>query len=189
MESRRGQANAARRTEFDALVGPLMKVLYNRALQLSHQSDAAADLVQETLLRAFRAFDQFQSGTNAKAWLLAILYSAFISRYRKQKREPNLVALEEANATLIAEDAAAPAALDPRLWASSEVHEALSQLPREFRTVLLMVDVDDLSYEEVAAALNCPVGTVRSRLSRARRMTYAALHNFARSRGFLRDDR
>lgn len=176
-----------RRSAFDALATPLMKSVYNRAFQLTHRPEVAADLVQETYLRAFRTFDNFTAGTNARAWLHTILYSTFVSRYRKEKREPAASPLEEAEQSPApaALESTGLAALNSKLWASTEVHAALSELSEEFRTVLLMVDVDDLSYEQVAEALQCPVGTVRSRLSRARKLTYAALESYARERGFL----
>lgn len=174
-----------RRAAFELETLPLMKTVYNRAMQLTRQSDVAADLVQETFLRAFRTFDNFRAGTDAKAWLLTILYSRFISRYRKQQREPDEMALEAAESTPAAGTAEPLSSLDPRLWASDEVYAALTRLPDDFRVVLLMVDVDELSYAEVAAVVHCPIGTVRSRLSRARRMTYAALEQYARARGFL----
>lgn len=172
-----------RQAAFEAISVPFMKTLYNRALSLCRRTDVAADLVQETYLRAFRAFDTFQTGSNARAWLLTILYSVFVSRYRKEKREPEAVSLDEA------ELPPAPSPehrklLDPTLWAGNEVYAALTRLPDAFRIVLLMVDVDDMSYEEVAAALGSPIGTVRSRLSRARKLLYAELIDYARSRGF-----
>ena len=174
-----------RRTAFEAVTVPLMRHVYNRALQLTRQGDPAADLVQETYLHAFRTFDNFVEGTNAKAWLLTILYSRFITRYRKQTREPDAIPLDDAETPPAAAATDSAGTLDPKLWASEDVYAALAKLPDESRTVLLMVDVDDLSYEQVASAMHCPVGTVRSRLSRARAATYAALERYARERGFL----
>lgn len=162
-----------------------MKTVYNRALQLAKHSDVAADLVQETYLRAFRTFANFTPGTNAKAWLLTILYSQFVSSYRRQSREPDAIALDDAESLPSVGAGDATSSLDPKLWASEEVYAALASLPEEFRVVLLMADVDDFSYEQVASALNCPVGTVRSRLSRARKATYLALEQYALTRGFL----
>jgi RNA polymerase sigma-70 factor (ECF subfamily) len=152
-------------------------------MNLVRRPDVAADLVQETYLRAFRTFDNFTPGSNAKAWLLTILYSVFVSRYRKEQREPEVAPLEEADS------AATPeidprSVLDPRSWASEEVNAALGNLPEAFRLILLMVDVDGMSYEEAAESLACPVGTVRSRLSRARRILYGELLEYARRRGF-----
>jgi len=172
-----------RRAAFEAISVPLMKTLYNRALNLCRRTDLASDLVQETYLRAFRTFENFEAGSNAKAWLLTILYSVFVSHYRKKQREPEAVSLDEADLRGAPMDEYR-ALLDPRLWAGNEVNVALRRLSDPFRVVLLMVDVDDMSYEEVAAALQCPVGTVRSRLSRARKLLYAELIDYARTQGF-----
>src|SRR5207247_11220583 len=98
----------------------------------------------------------FGAGSNAKAWLLTILYSVFVSHYRKKQREPEPVSLNEVE-TSGTQTPEYRALLDPRLWAGSEVNGALRRLPNGFRVVLLMVDVDDMSYEEVAAALQCPI--------------------------------
>lgn len=170
-----------RRAAFESVATPFMKTLYNRALHLTRHGESAADVVQETFLRAFRTFDNFTPGSNAKAWLLQILYSVFVSMYRKERRTPLHVPIDEADD--VAMESPQPSALDPSLWAGDEVNGALSQLPEEFRTVLLLVDVDDLTYEEVAAVMQCPVGTVRSRLSRARKMLCGALDQYARDRG------
>jgi RNA polymerase sigma-70 factor (ECF subfamily) len=175
--------NEETRVAFEAVSVPLMKTLYNRALNLCRRDDVAADLVQETYLRAFRTFKNFQPGSNAKAWLLTILYSVFVSRYRKEQREPEAVPLNEANVGE-AQTPQGRALLDPKLWAGEQVNSALRRLSEPFRIVLLMVDVDDMSYEEVAAALQCPVGTVRSRLSRARKLLFAELVDYARAQGF-----
>jgi len=117
-----------------------MKTLYHRALNPCRHTDVAADLVQETYLRAFRTFQNFEAGSNAKAWLLTILYSVFVSCHRKQQREPEAVSLEEADLTGT-QTPEYRALLDPRLWAGNEVNSALRRLPDPFRIVLLMVDV------------------------------------------------
>lgn len=177
-----------KRSEFEAVALPLMSVVFNRALNLTRRPDVAADLVQETYLRAYRTFGNFAPGTNAKAWLLTILYSVFVSRHRRELRQPNALALEDADRAYADLAPHRPVTTDSRLWASEEVHAALEKLPEDFRAVLLMVDVDELSYEEAAAALQCPVGTVRSRLSRARKMVYVELHQYASARGFTRKE-
>jgi RNA polymerase sigma-70 factor, ECF subfamily len=175
-----------RRSAFEAISVPLMKTLHARAVHLTRHADAAADLVQETYLRAFRTFDNFARGSNAKAWMLTILYSLFVSRYRKLQREVETIPIEDAEVAASSE-IEPRAMLDPRLWASDEVHASLQRLPESFRVVLLMVDVDDMTYEQTAAALACPVGTVRSRLSRARKMLFTELLDYARGRGFGRE--
>jgi RNA polymerase sigma-70 factor (ECF subfamily) len=174
----------AKRAAFEAVTFPFLKSVYNRALHLTRDPDVAAELVQETYLRAFRTFANFKEGSSASAWLLTIVYSVFVSRYRKEKREPDTVALTEADFVADELSGGAASLLDPRLWASDEVHAALQRLPESSRILILMVDVDGLSYEDAAAAMQCPVGTVRSRLSRARRVLHSELIQYARSQGF-----
>jgi RNA polymerase sigma-70 factor (ECF subfamily) len=164
-----------------------MRTVYNRAVSLVGAREDAADLTQDTYLRAYRAFDSFTPGTNCRAWLLTILYSIFVNRYHRQQLEPESMPVDEIERRFqhaVGEETQARAE-DLQLWASEEVSRALSQLQDSFRTVILMVDVDELSYEEAAKALGCPVGTVRSRLSRARRILYAELQEYAQRRGYL----
>lgn len=175
-----GQIDQRERFEAEAL--PWMRSLYGFAVRLTRDPADASDLVQESYLRAFRTFGNFVSGTNAKAWLFRILLSVFSNDQRKRRRQ-RVVALEELephfdrvaleswrNGKSAAQAADNVAALE----------EALSCLPEEFRTVVLLVDVEGLTYGEAAEALGCPVGTVRSRLSRARRGLFTALKGGAR---------
>ena len=162
-----------------------MRVVYATAIRLTRRADVADDLLQETFLRAYRTFDNFQSGSNAKAWLLTILYSIFINRYHQHERAPIFESLDED----IAEpsvDPIHPVDLSPASVADTpEVEAALHALSAEFRTALLLVDVDELTYEEAAQVIGCPVGTLRSRLFRARRQMFAALqasHHARRSK-------
>jgi RNA polymerase sigma-70 factor (ECF subfamily) len=189
MEESQGRGPVVdKRAAFEETTLPLMGVVYQRALNLTRRADVAEDLVQETYLRAFRTFENFEPGSNAKAWLLTILYSVFVSRYRREKREPEPVSLEEADrtyATVVASEREhTPAVLNSKLWASGEVQAALDKVTEPLRMVLLMVDVDELSYEEAAKVLECPIGTIRSRLSRARQTMYVELRQYARERGF-----
>jgi RNA polymerase sigma-70 factor (ECF subfamily) len=185
--------SADRRARFEATALPCLRSLHCAALYLSRQPEDARDLVQETFLRAYRTFDSFTPGTSAKAWLSKILYSVFANRYRKTRREPPVVPLEEVEARferLLARSGAEPA---PWGWDSGpaptapEVEGALAGLPEPYRDVVLLVDVQDLTYEEAAAALGCPVGTVRSRLFRARKLLFVALHDYARKAGYVKD--
>jgi RNA polymerase sigma-70 factor, ECF subfamily len=178
-----------RRTRFETLIAPHLRSLYGTGLRLTRNPDAAADLVQETCLRAYRTFDNFVPGTNAKAWLFTILHSVFVNKYRRDRREPEQVAFDEIDARyerLLAER-------DPNAWGATpenlramgtEVEAALDRLPEGFRTVVLMIDLEELSYEEAAAAIDCPVGTIRSRLFRARRMLFLELHEYAGRAGY-----
>ena len=135
----------------------------------------AADLVQETYLRAYRTFSNFRQGTNAKAWLFTIMRSVFANDYRKKQRTPQLVAVEEMEARwerkieLVDPDAHRVITESPRLERRpSEVERALEELPEGFREAIVLVDVGELSYEEAAQVVGCPVGTLRSRLHRGR---------------------
>lgn len=184
-------ATTAERFERAAL--PLMDALYHKALVLTRRPEDARDLVQETYLRAYRNFASFTDGTNCKAWLFTIQYSIFVNKYRKAQREPDTISLDEMDAAFehaLADEnwdadfaTLAGSALD---WQEPEVREALARLPEDFRSAVLLVDVEELSYEEAAGVLACPVGTLRSRLARARRILFVALREYAQARGFFR---
>jgi RNA polymerase sigma-70 factor, ECF subfamily len=183
----------ARRKEFEATALPHMSALFNSARRLTHGSDEAGDLVQETYLRAYRTFDNFARGTNCRAWLLTIMYSVFINHYHKTRRAPT-ISIDDLEARferyLESADRTSDAAetVDVRgTRMPQEVETALRQLPPEFQAAVLLVDVDGLSGDEAAAALQCPVGTIRSRLYRGRRLLFAALQDYASALGFRRE--
>ncbi len=172
---------------------PHMDYIYTASLYLARNRTEAEDLFQETYLRAYRFFHQFTPGTNCRAWLLTILHNVFRNRYRKrQKAGPMLDwdSLTHEYERKLAEEQEKeftnPEATFFSQLLDSEVEEALKALPEEYRTTLLLVDVEELTYEEAAQALGCPIGTVRSRLSRARRMMQAALREYAREKGYLK---
>jgi len=182
-------ANAAR---FEALALPFMNALYNKALHLTRRPEDAADLVQETYLRAYRTFANFRAGTNCKAWLFTIQYSIFVNKYRKAQREPETVSMNEWEETYHREmadpawdDEFAALTSFEKEWQGPEIAEALGKLPEEFRAAVLLVDVEQLTYEEAARVLSCPVGTLRSRLFRARRALFVELSGYARKMGFI----
>lgn len=185
-----GDAATDRRRRFEAEAVAFMQPLYRTALHLTRNPDDAGDLVQETYLRAYLAFDQFTSGTNCKAWLFTIMHSIFNTAYRKARREQDgmqTLALEAEYERSMAgpEEAGGQEPIGPSLdWADAEVERALKHLPEDFRSAVLLVDVGELSYEEAAAALQCPVGTVRSRLFRARKLLFGALQAYAREMGY-----
>lgn len=175
------------RAEFEALAIPHMAALHRTARRLTNRAEDAADLLQETFLRAFRTFANFQRGTNAKAWLFTILYSVFVNRYHRSRLEPVLMDPADLDAYFAAAvdppaDARAIALL--RNTMPPQIEDALATLPEAFRTVVLLVDVEELTYEEAAAALGCPVGTIRSRLFRGRTALVVALTNYARGQGY-----
>lgn len=192
MTSSSSASSSENRSRFESLVLPVTRSLYNTALRLAHRPEDARDLVQETFLRAYRTFSGFELGTNVKAWLFTILYSIFVNRYRKEQREPEVISIaeleEKFQRTIELADPAAHVAVlqNPNFgWQGPEVQKAMERLPEEFRTVVVLVDVEELSYEEAAAVMNCRLGTVRSRLFRARKMLYLELHDYARRMGYL----
>jgi RNA polymerase sigma-70 factor (ECF subfamily) len=185
-------AAADRRRAFESLAEGLEGPLHAAALRLTRESNAAADLVQETWLRAYRAFDQFRPGTSFKAWVFTIQMNAFLNRERRRGREPELrdFAVDEPPERAVTADEDASAEGLERLFdrhVSGEVKRAVDSLPEEFRAVLVLTAIAGLSYEETAAAVGAPVGTVMSRLYRARRRLRAGLRDWARVEGVLRD--
>lgn len=170
------------RSSFEAIALPYSKSIYNAALRLTrrHPEDAA-DLGQETFLRAYRTYSNFIPGTNCKAWLFTIMYSIFANRYRKEQRHPEPISIDASDEIF---RLAAASDLPNMNEIGLEVNQALDRLPEAFRSALIMVDVEELSYEEAAAVLNCPVGTVRSRLFRARRLLFTELQSYARQNGY-----
>lgn len=191
-EKQRDRDDEDLRAPFEEAALPFMGLLFNTAVRLAGSRDAAGDIVQETYLRAFRTFGSFERGTNAKAWLFTILYSVFTNRYRKTRREPEMAPLEEIEETVATEGANDELALlrGSLPWISGpEAEEALARLPEPLRETVVLVDLDELTYEEAASVLSCPVGTIRSRLYRARRLLYADLRGYALRTGYLKGAR
>ena len=170
---------------------PHAPALYRTAYRLIGGPEDAGDLVQETFLRAYRTFDNFQPGTNEKAWLFTVLYSIASNRWRAERRAPDEVPVDDVESrfgvAMATAEANAEQMLLARLESSPEVDGALRALPEAQRAAVLLVDVEELSYEEAAVALECPVGTVRSRLARGRRQLFVSLADYARRTGVLRD--
>ena len=184
-----------RKSEFEDVALPFMDALFNLALNLTRNRKDAEDLVQEAYLRAYRFFDSYKPGTHIKAWLFRILRNTFINRYRAQKARPEEVDFGKIEATyertieeVFLRDHAPPSPEDVVLEGvlDAEVDQALAQLPEEYRTVVLMALLEEMSYKEIAAALSIPIGTVMSRLHRGRKILQASLLDYARDRGILR---
>ncbi len=172
---------------------PHMDALYNYAMGMIRDHDEANDLVQETYLRAFRFFDKFEQGTNCKAWLFMILKNTYINLYRKQKREP--VKLDYEDVENYYENVKASntdsSHLEKDIYENllnDELTEAISSLPEDFRTVIMLCDIEGFSYEEIADFIDCPVGTVRSRLHRARKLLFTKLYEYANEHGYIEKD-
>ncbi len=161
---------------FEELAMPLFDALYNYARWLTHEPAEAEDLVQETFLKGFRAFDSFAPGTNFKAWMFRILRNTFLSSRSGLRSVPSISVDEEAEDALqIADRAPTPEAELMHRSDQQRLQEAIEQLPLPFREVLLLGDVEELSYKEIAETLSIPIGTVTSRLLRARRKVREAL--------------
>lgn len=180
-----------KRDEFTTSALPHMDQVYTASLYLTRNKEEAEDLLQETFLRAYRFWHQFTPGTNCRAWLMTILHNTFKNRYRERYREQQTVEFDE---TLLepADEAragiyrASPETIVLSQLLDTEVQEALQRLPLGFLEVIVLVDIQELTYEEAASAIGCPIGTIRSRLSRARRLLQGALAQYARDRGFGR---
>ncbi len=169
----------SRHREFETLTVPHMDFLYNYALRLTSEPDDAADLLQETFLRAYRFWEKFEQGTNLRGWLCRIMRNSFINEYRKNSKEPRKVEYD---------DSGYGQPLPKRNVVegsfSDEVASALDSLPEIFKTVILLSFVEGLTYDEIAEYLNCPVGTVRSRIHRGRLLLKENLYEFASQEGY-----
>lgn len=179
--------------DFEREAVPHMDALHNFALRLTGDEDDANDLLQETYLRAFRFFDKFEKGTNCKAWLFRIMKNSYINAYQKKKKTPVQLDYEEVEKYY--ENVKPSNPDDAHLTADTfesllddEVSQAIAKLPEDFRTVIILTDIEGFTYEEVAEFVDCPIGTVRSRLHRARKMLYTELQGYAQEKGYLRSD-
>jgi RNA polymerase sigma-70 factor (ECF subfamily) len=186
----------ADQAEFADLAMEHMPSLYSAALRMTRNPADAEDLVQETYLKAYRAFGSFQAGTNLKAWLYRILTNTFINSYRSKKRRPEQTELDDVEDLYLyrrlggLEAAAAGRSAEEEVldhFTDTEVKEALESLPEQFRMAVLLADVEGFSYKEIAEILDVPIGTVMSRLHRGRKALQKALFEFGVERGLVGD--
>lgn len=178
-----------RRERFETEALPFLDQLYGAALRLTRNPADAEDLVQQTFMRAFAAFDRFEQGTNVKAWLYKILTNTFISSYRKRQREPQTVSADGFEDfslfdRLVEQNVTPEAEILERI-PDEEVKRALEEVPEQFRTAVLLADVEGFSYQEIADITGVPIGTVMSRLHRGRKALQRALWEHARARGLV----
>ncbi len=182
-----------RHKDFEQQTRPHMEILYNYALRMNGNTEDAKDLLQETFLKAYRFWDKFEQGTNLRAWLFRIMKNTYINVYRKEAKEPDKVDYNEIEKyyDLIRDQNSDDNDLQTKIFGQlldDEVSTALESLPEEFRTVVILCDIEGLSYEEIAEFSQIPVGTVRSRLHRGRKLLYAKLYDYAKGRGFIKKD-
>ena len=184
-----------RRGEFEQVALPHLDALYGAAYRLARNPRDAEDLVQEALMRAYRFWDTFEKDSNCTAWLLKILTTTFITEYQRRRRQREV--LDAASAEQDTGDGVlhhveahtqkSPERALVERGVSDDVQRALDALPADFRTAVVLCDVEGLSYKEIAEAMDCPVGTVMSRLFRGRRLLEAQLRPFAIAEGYVRD--
>lgn len=167
-----------------------MDRIHTTSRYLTRNPDDAEDLLQETYLRAYRFWHQFTPGTNCRAWLLTILHNTFRNRFRDPHRGHRTVDIAQlentADEVRMANPAHNPAHVVFDQLLDGEIELALRQLPAEYLEAVLAVDLQELSYEEAAGVLGCPIGTIRSRLARGRRLLHQALQQYAEERGYVR---
>jgi RNA polymerase sigma-70 factor, ECF subfamily len=181
-----------RRFQADAL--PLLDSLYGAALRMTRNPQDAEDLVQETMLRAYRAFDRFEAGTNLKAWLFRILTNAYINTYRKRQREPQKVSADEVGEFDLYQELkshdtqfeATPESIVLDSLVDSDIIDAIDDLPEQFRLAVVLSDIEGFSYAEMAEIMDVPMGTVMSRLHRGRKALQKRLWELARDRGIVK---
>ena len=184
---------ARKRADFEREALQHIDLLFNSAVQMIGNRADAEDLVQDTYMKAFKYFDKFKKGTNCKAWLFKVMRNTFINDFRKRSRMPVQVNFDdvekfypdkehepEYDLTQIDHEHMYDELLE------DDVKKALDSLPFEYRMVVILSDIEGFSYQEIAEIMDCPVGTVRSRLSRARKMLQKKLYDFAVAKGIIK---
>jgi RNA polymerase sigma-70 factor (ECF subfamily) len=187
-----------RRKEFEDIAMEHIDSLYSMAIRLVFNKEEAEDLVQETYLKAYRFFDTFQKGTNIKAWLFKILRNTFINKYRKAVNLPSEIFYEDVesvNSNLSYKQESDSGELTDTLESKynelgnlmeDDVKHAIDSLPIEYKEAILLSDVEELSYNDIAEITNVPIGTVKSRLNRGRKLLQKSLWEYAKDRGFIK---
>ena len=192
-----------KKKRFETLFLPLMDSLYNLALRMTKNSKDAEDLVQEAYLKAFRFFDRFQQGTNARAWIMTILTNTFRTKYRKKQKEPSIVDFDTLENFFLVDEikshlqpgsksqARGAEAITEVLksYVSDDIIKALENIPEQFRLAVLLSDVERFNYQEIADIIGTNVGTVKSRIFRGRKLLQKQLYEFAKARGIIKDEK
>ena len=180
--------------DFDEAALPHVDALYNTALRLTRNPQDAEDLVQETFFKAYRYYDKYQKGTNLKAWLFKILKNTFNNHYRKKQQRPpqsDFATIEDSFEDRISEDVLRKMKNPEEQFLEDvldqDIQAALDALPENYRMAVVLADLEDFSYKEIAEILEVPVGTVMSRLYRGRKRLEATMLEYAREHGYLRE--
>ena len=186
-----------RQQQFETLLAPALKGAYGMAINMTRNREDAEDLVQEAAIQAFSAFDHFQPGTNFRAWYFKIVLNCFRNRWRKKQREPVTSDIEEAVDLYLfmqsqkmppRQDSCDPALTVLEKMSVDSIAEGIARLPEDFRECALLYFLQEMSYQEISESLDCPIGTVRSRLHRARKLLQKALWSVATEHGFVSND-
>ncbi len=190
---RKKYSDSEKNSIFDLEFMPHIDSMYNFAFRLTFDEDDAKDLVQDTYLKAFRFINSFEQGTNAKAWLFRILKNSFINDYRKKSKQPAKIDYQEVETYYNSDDVDYSITSDLRVDAvkdmlGDEISNALNSLAVDFRTVIILCDLEGFTYEEMAKILDIPIGTVRSRLHRARNLLKEKLRSYAQNMGYDTED-
>ena len=189
----RGRDPSVWREEFEGLASQYQRDLYSAALRMTRDPDDAVDLAQDALAKAYAAFDHFRRGTNFKAWIYRILTNTYINEYKRRQRAPRFISYDAPTEDGAPEMEIASTSEDDQPEIATlaqvrdeEVEAALDAIPEEFRQVVVLSDIDEFAYNEIADILRIPLGTVRSRLFRGRRLLRKTLREYARQRGIIR---
>ena len=183
-----------RQKEFSDLISPHLSSLYSTALRMTHNRHDAEDLLQDTVYKAYRALDQYRMNTNFKAWVFRILVNTFITAKRKEKNQPQRISYDDLeeyflynrlNEMIMMPTVAAEDFIEKMF--DDDVKQALEKLPKQFRLVVLLSDVNEFSYKEIADMMQIPLGTVMSRLFRGRKLLQRQLWHYAKKRLFTSD--
>ena len=185
------------KNRFEAEALPLLDSLYAGALRMTRNPADAEDLVQDTMVRAYRAFNRFEPGTNLKAWLFRIMTNAYINTYRKKQREPQKVSQDDVEEFDLYQELknrnpeyeATPETLVLDSLVDSDILEAIDELPEQFRMAVVLSDIEGFSYAEMAEIMDVPMGTVMSRLHRGRKALQKRLWEIAREQGIVKGTR
>lgn len=176
---------AARHKEFEELAIPHMDLIYKVAWQMTGDATEAQDLTQDVYLRAYRFFDQFEKGTNCKAWLFKILKNTNRNRFKKASKAPAMVDLFVAEESCLKSGKTPENYIFDRLL-NDDISKAMDALPEQYREAVVLCDVEGHSYDEITEILDCPLGTVMSRLHRGRKLLKKSLYKYAEQNGYLK---